>query len=624
MNNFLSRLPETPKRSMFCHLGKPNQSLAASLGLIMMVCPCSELLAKNGLLTPVEERLVLEKTTKESSFLDDLINHNTYVGNIPTIALNTNATNLVFAMNHENEQGQRTDEHSEESEGAGAQIPRPLSTIPLPPMTHAEVSDIIRELNTGIDQETLDTLLNFVPVTPPDESLTIDGMLVKLMQTLRIPVDCHMITMHLVLSSIEGTTTPVDMGQPNQKQSLALLMLAYYTAINSEKLPHKMAYEFFLSFLLHACDLSGIEKLHTIKGDLLGTDKPTEDQDVLKENVRKSAIIFAGLRKQEEMRVYFFLKQIKNTSEAEESETKVQNPVLEKVSNLLNRGVNKIGLPLYERNIKSAKRMLKVLELTGFGKKKSQLVASNNLFINLIDAISMTLDPYVIQFAKTLIDNMSSYFTASNWDQTITDSEGKEQKLFQVFQKLITDAKENPGNENPELFQQLLLALEKYIEQQLQKTFTEKNDYEFIMVTLGTGFQALLEQSRKVLLMLDRSIDASANEQADGAKHGEAARGELSEEEKKRKHLGQRINYLQDFVDWFGSHYGFAVNSHYDTDSSDSDSSDSDSSDSDSSDSDSSDSQSNDIDRGSPEEMNPPVLSNQLLPANCWLEDVTV
>ncbi|WP_257275150.1 hypothetical protein, partial [Endozoicomonas sp. SESOKO4] len=171
MSYSISRLPETVRQSIFIHRDKAIQWVAASLGLIIMAYPCSKLRAENLLPTPEEEIFVEDKRTKQSNLLDEYINHYDYIGEDSRYFLNSVASHLIFAMNHENEQGEKK-EHSEASEGAGAQLPQSLMTIPLPPMTHAEVIATIRELNTGIDQETLNIMLNFIPVTPPNESLT--------------------------------------------------------------------------------------------------------------------------------------------------------------------------------------------------------------------------------------------------------------------------------------------------------------------------------------------------------------------------------------------------------------------------------------------------------------------
>lgn len=143
----------------------------------------------------------------------------------------------------------KKDELSKESEGAGAPQPRPLMEIPLPPMTRANVSAIIRGLNTGIDEVALNTMLSYIPKRLPNESLTINSMLRKLIRTLGIVFDDNQMMIKIVLSSIQGTTTPVDMTKPQQQQSLAILMLAYYTAINSNGISPEIAHV----FLTHSC-----------------------------------------------------------------------------------------------------------------------------------------------------------------------------------------------------------------------------------------------------------------------------------------------------------------------------------------------------------------------------------
>ncbi|WP_257292533.1 hypothetical protein [Endozoicomonas sp. ONNA1] len=71
-----SQLPETTGSSIFFHLGRARQLFLASLGLIIMACPCSTLLAATPLLTPADVKIFEEKGTKDSDFLSNLINHN--------------------------------------------------------------------------------------------------------------------------------------------------------------------------------------------------------------------------------------------------------------------------------------------------------------------------------------------------------------------------------------------------------------------------------------------------------------------------------------------------------------------------------------------------------------------
>ncbi|WP_422473104.1 hypothetical protein [Endozoicomonas sp. ALB032] len=580
MSNSTSRLPKTTKQSIFFHRGRAYRSVVACLGLIFMVYPYSKLLAVHTLLTPVDERFVREKTTKASNYLNDLINHNAYLGSTTPFFLNPDTTQLIFAMNHENEQVEITDEHSEESEGAGALQPQPIMEIPLPPMTHAQITDIIQTLNTSTEErrQIMNAMLRYLPITPPNESLTVADMIEHVTKALGVVTDHKQDDIIEVLYSIQGTQSPVDITKPVDKFRLAILLVTYYTAINSNAVSPKVANIFFNSFLLHAAALSGIEKLDAIKGDLLGIKEPIKDYEVLKANVKESASIFIGKGVLEGMR-FDFLQQLKDNSKIVEFETPASYRLLV-ASTLLNYGMIDNGMPVYQRNMISAIRMLRLI--VEYGEKKPELVASNSQFINFINAISLMLDPYVIQSASECINNMTDYFYQSNWDQTITDNEGKEQQLFEIFKKILSDAKDNPGNENPELFQELLLAIEKYIEQKLPKTFTDQNDYQVIMVTLCTGFDHLLVQSNRMLTCLECNIFINANRHNDECNHGKAA---TEQKERQKKHLEERISYLRDFVDMLRSKYDFAMKTPLNSYSNDSDSNDSGSDDSDSNDS---------------------------------------
>ncbi len=581
MSYSISRLPEKAKQSIFFHRYKANRFVAASLGLVMMTSPCSNLLAENLLSTPVPEKFVVDRAIKKSGFLDDLINHNAYLGHPLSFALNPNTTHLTFVMNHENERSEKTDSDSQESAGAAALQPQPLIQIPLPPMNHAQITAIIQGVNTGFDEDTitLNNMLSYVPVAPPNESLTILSMIQQVLKALNVVVDDVEDAMIDVLFNIRGTESPVDMTKPEDRENLAMLMVSYYTAIHSKRAHPEAAHLFFSSFLLRATKLSGIGRLVAKKGDLLGTKKPIESHEVLKANVKESGKVFNGLKVLEEMRLSFLL-QVNDPIKSEEPET-LDEPLLIAASSLLNNEINENEMPLYQRNIKSAERMSYLVKK--YGKEKPELVASNSQFVSLIDAISLILDPFVIQQAKVHVDNISSYFSASNWDDTITSSseiKDKEQTLFKIFEKVLKDAEDYPGSENPELFQELLLALRQYIEQQLQKTFPDENDYQVIMVTLGTGFADLIQQSGRMLAFHMATFDINANQQPYGVKPDEAAKKQegkqLSKEEKKRKHLEERIEYLDDFVDWFIDNYNFAMRTPYNSDSSDSESIDSD------------------------------------------------
>ncbi|WP_252176302.1 hypothetical protein [Endozoicomonas sp. 4G] len=307
MNHSISRLPKTAKRTTFFHRGKVKHWIVTALNLTAMACPCSKLLAKNPLPTPVVEVLAGDKTTKTTNFLDDLINHNAYMGLTPPFALDPNATHLIFAINHDNEQGEKKGEHSEEPEGAGAQQLQPLMTIPLPPMTHAQITAIIQGLDTGLDQATLDTLLAWLPEASHSGNLTIADMIEQVKQTLDIVPDPDQEKMMEVLSSIQGTESPVDLTKPEDRESLAKLLVSYYTAIHSSGASTQVAYDFFNSFLLYATGLSGIERLEARKGELLGTKAPIESHLIMG-NVKESASVFSGLKLLQKMRLRILRK----------------------------------------------------------------------------------------------------------------------------------------------------------------------------------------------------------------------------------------------------------------------------------------------------------------------------
>ncbi|WP_257292642.1 hypothetical protein [Endozoicomonas sp. ONNA1] len=559
MSHSIARLPKTAKQSIFFHRDSANQSVAASFCIIMMACPCSTLLADNLFSTPVEEGFVREKTTKEFSFLNDLINHNAYIGKIPPYDLNPNTSSLIFAMNHENEQDEKKDEHSEESEGAEARQLQPLMEIPLPPMNHAQMTAIIQGLNAGFDEVTLNTMLSYIPVTPPDENLTIANMIQQVIQALGYTLDNSQSLMIAVLTDIRGTESPVDITKTEDQHNLAMLMVSYYIAIHSNEATPQEAHFFFNSFLLHAAGFSGIDRLDTKKDELLGVKEPINDRTVLKENIKKSARLFDGLRLLGEMRLTFLYisEQYSKFKKTRES----INPLITAAFSLLNKDVSKSKKMLYHNKSHSAQTMSRLIKK--YGEIKPELVASNNQFLSLIDAICLILDPYSIQLANTHIDNLATYFSASNWDDTITHSseiKDKEQTLFGTFKKVLTDANDNPGNENPELFRELLLALQKYIEQQLQKTFNDFKDCQVIFESLFTGFEDLLRQSRIMLAMPESTLEPDVNEHADGPNLGEAIKDQegkdFSEKEKKKKHLEERIEHLVEFLDFL---YDFSI-----------------------------------------------------------------
>ncbi|WP_257281648.1 hypothetical protein [Endozoicomonas sp. ISHI1] len=581
MSNSVAQLHKTAKQPICFHRDKTNQLFATFLGLSMMACPCSKLLAANPFSTPMEEIFVIDKTTKASGFLDDLINHNAYMGNIPPFALNPNTTHLIFAMNHENERDKKVDEHSGESAGASAQQTQPLIEIPLPLelVDHACMSSVLYALYDGLDEDTIGTILSYIPEYSPKDKLTIADMIQQLIKTLHITLNENQNDLMAILYSLRGTESPFHIPE----LGLAALMASYYAAIHSNGASPEAAHFFFNSFLLNAIELSDIWELGQKKFELLGTIEPIKDHEVLKTNVKEYASAISRLNFFRKIYVRQ-MQQLDISLKTEKPETPT-DPMIKAATTLLTHGIYTNVIPCYQRHIKSDERMLVLIK--EYGEKKPELVASNNQFVNLINTINRILDPFSIIFAERSVKNLSSYFSKSNWDDTVTSStnrKDKEQKLFEMFEKVLNDAEYNPGNGNPQLFQELLTTLSNYIEQQLQKTFPDANDYRAIMVTLGTGFADLLEQSQTILAMPEPTIGADVYQQADGAQHDKAAKEqegkELNEEQEiKRKHLKERIKYLSDFVDWFRNHYEFAMKAPYDSDSDNPNSSDYDSND---------------------------------------------
>ncbi|WP_257281649.1 hypothetical protein [Endozoicomonas sp. ISHI1] len=565
----MAQLPKTAEQPIGFHHDKTNQLFATFLGLSMMACPSSKLLAANPFSTPVAEEFFVDKTTKASGFLDDLINHNAYMGNIPPFALSPNTTHLIFAMNHENELGKKVDEHSEESEGATAQQTRPLIEIPLPLelVDHDCMSSVLYELYDGLGADTIGTILGYIPEYSPKENLTIADMIQQLIKTLHLTLNEDQNDLMAILYSLRGTESPFHIPE----LGLAALMASYYAAIHSNEASPEAAHFFFNSFLLNVIELSDIWELRQKKFELLGTIEPIKDHEVLKANVKESSSVISSLNFFMKMSIRH-IQQLNNPLKTEKSETPI-DPMIKAATTLLNYSVDRDAIPIYQRGMKSGERMLALIK--EYGEKKPELVASNFQFARLTTIIYMILDPFFIKLSKEKIDNISSYFSKSNWDDTVTNAtnrKGKGQKLFAIFEEVLNDAEYNPGNENPQLFQESLITLSNYIEQQLQKTFPDTNDYQVIMVTLGTGVSDLLEQSQTILAMLEPTTGADTNQNADGSQQDKATKGkegkELNEEqEMERKHLKERIKYLSDFVDWFRSHYEFAMKAPYDSDS---------------------------------------------------------
>ncbi|WP_422132718.1 hypothetical protein [Endozoicomonas sp. ALD040] len=553
---------------------------AASLGLIIMACPCSKLLAGSPFSMPVVEEFVRGKTTKGSGFLDDLINHNAYTGKIPPFVPSPNSTHLIFAMNYENEQGEIIAEGSEASDGAGAQQPQPLMDIPLPPMNHAQITAIILGLNTGIANNTLNTMLSYIPITPPDESLTIASMIQQVQQVLHISADSNQNAMIGVLTNIMGTESPVDMTKPEDQQNLAILMLSYYTIIHSNESLPQVAHALFDSFLFHATGLSGIERLHAGKRDLLGTLASINDHDVLKANVKESASVFSGLKLLGEMRLKI-LQQLGGSPEAENSEASA-DPMLLAAYSLLNFEVNKNLTPLYQYGVESAEQMLMLIE--EYGEKDPESVASNMQFMSFLYATSLKLEHLFKKIVSAHVDNMPSCFSQSDTEEDMVEN------YVTIFRKLelkirlkrvLNASNENPGNENPELFQKFLLALEKFITNQLEKPFIGRCEFTCTMLSLGTIFDRMqinyvVAVSTAVMAMFPPTVNTNVTEQVHGAIQNKAEKRdkekELSIEEKEKerrkeeeriKYLKKREKYLDDFTEWFDANFDYSVEELY-------------------------------------------------------------
>ncbi|WP_257292639.1 hypothetical protein [Endozoicomonas sp. ONNA1] len=569
MSHPIGRLLIASKPSIFFHRYKANHLVTASLGFIVLACPCSKLLAGNPFSTPVAAEFAGIKTTKEPGCLDDLINHNAYIRQIPPFVFNPNTTHFIFAMNHENERGEKKDEYSEEPEGAEAQQLKPLMEIPLPPMNHAQITAIIQGLNTGFDEDTLNTMLSYIPVTLPDESLTIASMIKKVQQALHVEADNNQNAMIEVLTNIVGTESPVDMTKPEDQLSLVILMMSYYTAIHSNGATPQVAHAFFDSFLFHATDFSGIKRLHARKAGLLGTIASIKDHEILKANIKESASVFSGLKLLGEMRLKI-LQQLDNLPEAEISEASV-DPMLLTASSLLNYGIDKNLTPLYQHDIKSAEQILMLIQ--EYVEKNPESVASNIKFMSFLYSSSLILGSFIKKMVLTQGDNMSINFSNSDVlaeaDPVIDaiDTVFKKLTLSAISEEVRTDSKKNTGNENPELFRKWLLALENHISTQLQKTFIDKNDYTLEMLSICSTFDLLESYTTKAMYRL--TTDNNANEQADGAKQNKTAKGqegkEFSNEEKKKKikHLKARKKCLDDFEDWFKTNFDYSVDTLY-------------------------------------------------------------
>lgn len=573
-----SQLPETTGSSIFFHLGRASQLFLASLGLIIMACPCSTLLAATPLLTPADVKIFEEKGTKDSDFLSNLINHNTLIGRFPLVS--SNDTDLIFAMNIGNEHDVNNREDQEEPQGAGAPQMQPLTDLPLPPMSREQIAEIIRNLNLGLPEDTMTTLLSNIPEMPPDDSLTIASMIAQVKASLQINVDQNQNAILETLSYIQGTESPVNPGSSQHQQSLAYLMLAYYTAINSSSASSQSAHAFFTSFLLHAADMAGmcgfLHHLHAAQ--LLGRDKPIKDKEVLKENVAISYLVFSGLKDLVTERIKF-LQQLEDSLESEQSGKSV-DALLRDAAKLLNDGIDRNGMSSYKRQLKSAERMLELIEK--YGEDEPELVAWNYQFLNLIDVIRLIINPFApeCEYPNVNIESIEDYFRESGKRTSFYSGRSKRNELFKEIKRVLVDATLKQGNQDVKSFKKLFVYLKIYLAQQLHLTFTVENDCDVIMETLAIGFRALLEQSYDLLALLpDTAIGSNDTGQGDQVMHDMAAKGqggkEPGEEENRKKDQEKRIKYLKKLVVWL--EYCLYSNDH--SDSNESEKTDTDSSD---------------------------------------------
>ncbi|WP_252179910.1 hypothetical protein [Endozoicomonas sp. 4G] len=587
-------------QNSFTHRRKASQLIASSFGLIVMVCPCSTLLAANPLLTPIDEEWFEKKGTKESDFLSDLINLNGLSGKYPIVT--PNSTHLIFAMNSGNEQSVNEGKYQEESQGAGAQQMQPLVDFPLPVMSPEQIAEIIRTLNPGLSEETITALLGNLPDTPPVNNLTIAGMIKKVQEILGISLGCYQNRILEALSHIQDTESPVKLDNSQDQQNLAYLLLAYYTAIKSGAAHPRRAHLFFNSFFLHAAEMAGISRLHQQKDELLGKQRPIKDKEVLKENVGKSSSVLSSLKSLAEERIRFLEPPemlFGDPFEDPSVEFEPVNTLLRDAAKLLNHGINRNGISIYRRQQKSAELMLKLIE--EHGENEPELVAWNNQFLNLIDIISQMLDPFDAAYANLNVPmaHIMDYFRESGKSETFYYSSKTIGKFLGEIQHVIVDGMLHKENQDHELFKEMIRSIKVYLMLEVRLNFTNECHHQVIMETLRAGFTDLLEQSNHLLAVLsDTAIGSDAAEQTDEAVHGEVAKGseekEVIKKEKKKKHLQERIDYINGLVQWLCYLHDHPVRFYYfkgsDSDGSDSDGSDSDGSDSDGSDSDRSDS----------------------------------
>ncbi|WP_252179913.1 hypothetical protein [Endozoicomonas sp. 4G] len=596
-NSFMYRLLKRAGSSIFSHRNLPyrkksNQLIAGSFGLIVMVCPCSTLLAAllaaNPLLTPMDEGLVEKKGTKDSDLLSELINLNALSGRYPL--LTPNSTDFIFAMNPGDMQGAKR-KYQEEPQGAGAQQMQPLAEFLLPAISREQIAEIIRTLNPGLSEETIIALLSNIPETPPIDNLTIAGMIQQVQDFLGIKLDGYQDTILEALSRIQDTESPVKLDNSQDQQNLAYLMLAYYTAKYSSGVSRQSAYRFFNSFLLHAAEMAGISRLYQQKDKLLGKKKPIKDKEVLKRNVATSKIVFSALKSLETERIYFLHPFEDHSSGADQA-----NTLLMEAAKLLNNGIDRNGMLIYERHRRSAQRMWRLINACG--DNELELVAWNNQFLNLIDIISQMLDPFSAEYAglNALIVNMEDYFRKSGKSTAFYSGSNTRRELLAEIKEVAIDAKLHPENQNHELFKEMIEHIRTYLTQQLHLTFTNEHHRKVILQTLRLGFRDLLKQSYYLLAVFSNTAIAS-----------NVTENEIGKKERKKKHLQERIGYIKELVEWFdyyldipncddSSEYESSASESSESESSESESCEAESCEADSNKSDSSDSFSSDSD----------------------------
>ncbi|WP_252179914.1 hypothetical protein [Endozoicomonas sp. 4G] len=517
--------------SILFHHNKSNQLIAGAFGLFVMIFPCSTLLAANRLLTPMDEGLVEKKGTKDSDLLSELINLNALSGRYPLVT--PNSTDLIFAMNPGDRRGAKR-KYQAESQGAEAQQMQPLADFPLPAMSREQIAEIIRTLNPGLSEETIIALLGNIPETPTVDNLTIADMIQQVQDFLGIKLNRSQDTILKALSHIQDTESPVKLDNSQDQQDLAYLMLAYYTAKYSSSVSRKRASRFLNSFLLHAAEMAGISRLHQQKHKLLGDKEPITDNEILKGNLATSKLVFSALSSLGMERIDFLHPCKDDSAEADQT-----NTLLIDAARLLNNGIDRSGMPIYEREIESAQRMLDLIE--EYGENEPELVAWNNQFLNLIDIISQMLDPFAAEYAdlNVHIANMVDYFGRAGKSTAFYSGSNRRIELLEEINGVAVHAIFHPENQKHKLFKKMIAHIKTYLTQQLHLTFTNEHHRNVILQTLWSGFNDLMEQSCHLLeVFSDTTIDSKLT------------KNEISKRERKNKHLQERIDYIKDFVEW--------------------------------------------------------------------------